>query len=139
MSTIKFELVSPERVLMSEHIEQAVVPGSEGEFTVLPGHSPVISTLRPGVLTVTLEGNKVRRLFVKDGFAEVKPDQLVVLAQEALDVDELGAEQIAAELKAAEADLGCWRSGTHRIRASGYSRRPSRSLIFSATPMAPMS
>ncbi len=117
MSTIKFELVSPERVLMSEDIEQAVVPGSEGEFTVLPGHSPVISTLRPGVLTVTLEGNKVRRLFVKDGFAEVKPDQLVVLAQEALDVDELGAEQIAAELKAAEADLEAALDDASRLRA----------------------
>jgi F-type H+-transporting ATPase subunit epsilon len=117
MSTIKFELVSPERVLMAEDIEQAIVPGSEGEFTVLPGHSPVISTLRPGVMTVTSEGNKVRRLFVKDGFAEVKPDQLVVLAQEALDVDELGSEQIADELKAAEADLEAAHDDAARLRA----------------------
>ncbi len=117
MSTIKFELVSPERVLMSEDIEQAVVPGSEGEFTVLPGHSPVISTLRPGVLTVTSEGNKVRRLFVKDGFAEVKPEQLVVLAQEALDIDELGPEQIAEELKAAEAALEAAHDDASRLHA----------------------
>ena len=117
MSTIKFELVSPERVLMSEDIEQAVVPGSEGEFTVLPGHSPVISTLRPGVLTVTSEGNKVRKLFVKDGFAEVKPEQLVVLAQEALDVEELDAARIADELKAAEADLEAANDDASLLRA----------------------
>jgi len=117
MSTIKFELVSPERVLMSEDIEQAVVPGSEGEFTVLPGHSPVISTLRPGVLTVTSEGNKVRRLFVKDGFAEVKPEELIVLAQEALDIDELGTEQIAEELKAAEAALEAADDDASRLHA----------------------
>jgi F-type H+-transporting ATPase subunit epsilon len=102
--TFKFELVSPERVLLSIDADQVVVPGSDGEFTVLAGHAPVIATLRPGVLDVTAGGTK-RRLFVKSGFAEVDPTRLTVLAEKAYDVDELSSATIAAELKAAEAEL----------------------------------
>ena len=102
--TFKFELVSPERVLLSIDADQAVVPGSDGEFAVLAGHAPVIATLRPGVLDVTAGGSK-RRLFVKSGFAEVDPSRLTVLAEKAYDVDEMSSSAIAEELKAAEADL----------------------------------
>ena len=102
--TFKFELVSPERVLVSIDADQVVVPGSDGEFAVLAGHAPVIATLRPGVLDVTAGGTK-RRLFVKSGFAEVDPTRLTVLAQKAYDVDELSSAVIAEELKAAEAEL----------------------------------
>jgi len=102
--TFKFELVSPERVLLSIDADQVVVPGSDGEFAVLAGHAPVIATLRPGVLDVTAGGAK-RRLFVKSGFAEVDPSRLTVLAEKAYDVDEMSASTIAEELKAAEADL----------------------------------
>jgi len=102
--TFKFELVSPERVLLSIDADQVVVPGSDGEFAVLAGHAPVIATLRPGVLDVTAGGSK-RRLFVKSGFAEVDPSRLTVLAEKAYDVDEMSSAAIAEELKAAEADL----------------------------------
>jgi len=102
--TFKFELVSPERVLVSIDADQVVVPGSDGEFAVLAGHAPVIATLRPGILDVTAGGTK-RRLFVKSGFAEVDPTRLTVLAQKAYDVDELSSAVIAEELKAAEAEL----------------------------------
>lgn len=102
--TFRFELVSPERVLMSVDAEQVVVPGTDGEFTVLAGHVPVISTLVPGVLDVTA-GSVRKRLFVKSGFAEVDPARLTVLAEKAYDVDEMSAATIAAELKAAEAEL----------------------------------
>lgn len=102
--TFKFELVSPERVLLSIDADQVVVPGSDGEFAVLAGHAPVIATLRPGVLDVTAGGSK-RRLFVKSGFAEVDPSRLTVLAEKAYDVDEMSSSAIADELKAAEADL----------------------------------
>jgi F-type H+-transporting ATPase subunit epsilon len=102
--TFKFELVSPERVLLSIDADQVVVPGSDGEFAVLAGHAPVIATLRPGVLDVTAGGSK-RRLFVKSGFAEVDPSRLTVLAEKAYDVDEMSSSAIAEELKAAEADL----------------------------------
>jgi F-type H+-transporting ATPase subunit epsilon len=102
--TFKFELVSPERVLLSIDADQVVVPGSDGEFAVLAGHAPVIATLRPGVLDVTAGGSK-RRLFVKSGFAEVDPSRLTVLAEKAYDVDEMSSAAIANELRAAEAEL----------------------------------
>jgi F-type H+-transporting ATPase subunit epsilon len=102
--TFKFELVSPERVLLSIDADQVVVPGSDGEFAVLAGHAPVIATLRPGVLDVTASGSK-RKLFVKSGFAEVDPGRLTVLAEKAYDVDEMSSSAIAEELKSAEADL----------------------------------
>ena len=102
--TFKFELVSPERVLLSIDADQVVVPGADGDFAVLAGHAPVIATLRPGVLDVTAGGSK-RRLFVKSGFAEVDPSRLTVLAEAAYDVDELSSAKIAEELKSAEAEL----------------------------------
>jgi F-type H+-transporting ATPase subunit epsilon len=102
--TFRFELVSPERVLMAVDAEQVVVPGDDGDFTVLAGHAPVISTLLPGILDVTA-GSVRKRLFVKSGFAEVDPTRLTVLAEKAYDVEELSAAMIAEELKTAEAEL----------------------------------
>jgi F-type H+-transporting ATPase subunit epsilon len=89
---------------MSIDAEQVVVPGSDGEFTVLAGHVPVVSTLVPGVLNVTA-GSVHKRLFVKSGFAEVDPARLTVLAEKAYDVDDMSAATIAEELKSAEAEL----------------------------------
>jgi F-type H+-transporting ATPase subunit epsilon len=100
----KFELVTPERVLLSENVEQVVLPGSEGDFTVLVAHAPVIATLRPGVIDVQLTGRK-RRVFVKGGFADVQPELVTVLAEKALDVEEVDAATVAAELEAAEGQL----------------------------------
>lgn len=102
--TFKFELVSPESILLSVDAEQVVVPGADGYFAVLPGHAPVISTLRPGVIDVTAPGVK-KRLFVKSGFAEVDPAHLTVLAQKAYDVDEMTSAVIADELRIAEEEL----------------------------------
>ena len=102
--TFKFELVSPERVLMSVDAEQVVVPGADGDFAVLVGHAPFITTLRPGVLDVTAGGSK-RRVLVKSGFAEVDPSRLTILAQSAFDVDEMTPVIVARELSAAEAEL----------------------------------
>ncbi len=102
--TFRFELVSPERVLLSVDADQVVVPGNDGDFAVLAGHAPVISTLRPGVLDVTA-GSVRKRLFVKSGFAEVDPSRLTVLAETAYDVEELSAATIAEELRTAEAEL----------------------------------
>lgn len=100
--TFKFELVSPERILLSEDASEVQVPGMEGEFTVLPGHAPVISTLRPGVLVAKLAGG-TRRVFVRGGFAEVEPDRLTILAQQIVDIESVGRAGIEAELKSAEA------------------------------------
>lgn len=114
--TFKFELVSPERILLSIDADQVVVPGADGDFAVLAGHAPVISTLRPGVIEVTAGGSK-KRLFVKSGFAEVDPLRLTVLAQKAYDVDEMSGAVIADELKAAEAELGAAQSDDDKAMA----------------------
>ena len=99
--TFKFELVSPEKLLVSADVDQVVVPGSEGEFTVLPGHAPAMTTLRPGVIDVRLAGGKTQKLYVQGGFAEVDPLSLTILAQQATDVGEAGPNWLAEERKRA--------------------------------------
>jgi F-type H+-transporting ATPase subunit epsilon len=100
--TFKFELVSPERVLMSVDAEQVELPGGDGDFTVLPGHAPVITTLRPGTIHARTKDAK-KGIYVKSGFAEVGPDKLVVLADNAFITDEVDIRFIEDELKATEA------------------------------------
>lgn len=105
MANFKFELVSPERLLMSEDVAEVQVPGSEGDFTVLAGHSPVLSTILPGVLTVKLADGKFRKIYVKGGFAEVDPVSLTILAQQAVDLADLDKGWVATELEAAEQEF----------------------------------
>jgi len=102
--TFQFELVTPERLLLAGEAEQVVIPGVEGHFSVLAGHAPVISTLRPGILEITMTDAK-RRVFVKKGVAEADPERLTVLAQTAVDVDDFDSGRISDELKVAEAEL----------------------------------
>lgn len=114
--TFRFELVSPERVLMTEDVEQVVLPGTEGDFAVLTGHAPFVSTLRPGVLDVSSANGK-RRVLVKGGFAEVDPARLTVLAEQAFDVADLDGARIARELESAEAELAAAKDDEARLRA----------------------
>ena len=92
----QFDLVSPERLLMSEKVDQVVVPSSEGQFTVLSGHAPVMATLRPGVLEIS-HGGKDERIFVRGGFADVNAEGLTVLAEEAIPMTELDVGQLSAK------------------------------------------
>jgi F-type H+-transporting ATPase subunit epsilon len=115
--TFKFELVTPERMLLSEDAAQVVVPGMEGEFTVLVGHTPVVSALRPGVVDATLSDSRNVRVFVKGGFAEVDAERLIVLAERALDLDATDAAGIAAEIETAEAELAAATTDTARLAA----------------------
>ena len=93
------------------------MPGTEGDFTVLVGHAPVISTIRPGVIAVSLSDSRTVRLFVKGGFAEVEQNRLTVLAQRALEVDALDAARIATELKTAEGELAAATDDAARLAA----------------------
>lgn len=102
--TFKFELVSPERLLMSGDVEQVVVPGSEGQYTVLSGHAPVLSTLKPGVVDIKGAGQE-RRVYVRGGFADTDPERLTILAEYAINLDELDAERLAQEIKNSEEDV----------------------------------
>lgn len=101
----QFELVSPERLLMSEPVAQVVVPGSEGQFTVLIGHAPVMTTLRPGVLEVTLADGKRERVFVRGGFADVNASGLTILAEMAIALADLDPAALAADIRNAEEDV----------------------------------
>jgi F-type H+-transporting ATPase subunit epsilon len=99
--TTEFELVSPERLLISEPVEMVVVPGTEGDFGVLPGHAPFVSTLRPGVITVYENRLPKEAIFVAGGVAEVTPERCTVLAEEAIKIAE--ADREGAQIRAREA------------------------------------
>ena len=102
--TVEFELVSPERLLLSIPVEMVVVPGSEGDFGVLPGHAPMISTVRPGVISIWQDGAVDRRVFVAGGVAEVQPERCTVLAEDAVpleDADEAEADRRVADAREA--------------------------------------
>lgn len=101
----KFELVSPEQLLFSADVKEVLVPGAEGDFTVLPDHAPVLSTLRPGLLDVVDGEGKEHRIFVRGGLAEVDPMSLTVLAQQAVDLDKLDKSWLAQEIRNAEEDV----------------------------------
>ena len=113
MATFHFDLVSPEQILFSGDVEHVVVPGSEGEFGVLAGHAPLVSTLRPGILTI-LGSGQPQRIMVVGGFAEVGPDGLTVLADMAVPVDELDPAVIAGQIKDTEEDIGDAKSDRER-------------------------
>jgi len=98
---LQFDLVSPERLLLSEPVDQVIVPGVEGDFGALPEHSNLISLIRPGVLTVYKGGSAPERIFVGGGFAEVTATSLTVLAEQAQPVSEI--DRTAAERAVADA------------------------------------
>ena len=101
---LNFALVSPERELFHGDVDQVVVPGSEGEFGVLPNHAPVMSVIKPGALRVIDDGSE-RRIFVNGGFADVTPDGLTVLAEEAIDLADIDRAEVEQQLKNAQDDL----------------------------------
>lgn len=114
---IAFELVSPERLLLSEAVEMVVVPGAEGEFGVLPLHAPMISGLRPGVIRVYEKGAVTESIFVGGGFAEVTPTRCTVLADQAVKVAEIDRPAAEESLKTARDDLADAKSDEDRGQA----------------------
>jgi len=100
-TTVEFELVSPEKLVISEPVDMVVVPGAEGDFGVLPGHSPLIATVRPGVIDIHQDGKVEQRIFVGGGFAEVSDSRCIVLTEEAMPVGDIDRAQ--AETRLAEA------------------------------------
>lgn len=100
--TIKFEIVTPERVVFSKEILQIVVPTTSGEITVLPDHIALVSVLKPGVLEVKLTDNSSEVISVSGGFVEVTKDKVVILADTAERAEELNEERIRAAQERAE-------------------------------------
>jgi len=116
----QFELVSPERLLLSEQVDMVVVPGGDGDFGVLAGHSLLISTVRPGVIDV-YEGQSVtQRIFVAGGFAEVTPERCTVLADEAVPVERLDAASAEAQIRDLEAAAANLREQVGRTSGPEY-------------------
>jgi F-type H+-transporting ATPase subunit epsilon len=102
MSTFQFELVSPEKVLFSGQVEQVVVPGMEGEFTVLPGHAPYTTALRPGIAFVVENKSNSIRIVIKGGFADVNEKGLTILADGGAPIEDVTIESITQEIIHAE-------------------------------------
>jgi F-type H+-transporting ATPase subunit epsilon len=115
-AAFNFELVTPERVVFTGPAEQVVVPGTEGDFAVLPGHSPLVSTLRPGILEVTLPSGR-QRILVKKGVAEADPGRLTVLAQTAIALEDLTPSALEAEISAAEGERAAAKDDQSRLMA----------------------
>ena len=117
MAAFHFELVSPEKHLFSGEVESVVAPGADGQFTVLKDHAPVMTTLKPGVVTVSGEG-KVEKLFVRGGFADVNAAGFTILAEQAIPLAELDAAKVDADIKNAREDLADAKTDEARQGAS---------------------
>jgi F-type H+-transporting ATPase subunit epsilon len=113
---VRFELVSPERILLSEEVDMVVVPGTEGNFGVLAGHAPFISSVRPGVIAVynTWPGEVAERIFIAGGFAEVANNRCTVLADDAITLGSLDRALVEVELQAARDRLPGMRDAAGR-------------------------
>ena len=102
---LKIEIVSPERLVLSEIVTSVTVPGTEGYFTVMDDHAPFMTTLKPGFITVTKSGGAADVYFVKGGFADVSTSGLTILAERSVPLTEFDHADLAAQIKAAEAEL----------------------------------
>jgi len=117
---LQFELVSPERLLLSEPVGLVVVPGTEGNFGVLPGHALLIAAVRPGVIEVYGNGlpTVTDRIFVAGGFAEVTPERCTVLADEAMPFSTLDRARIEGEAREADAAIAALRDQSARLQGA---------------------
>ncbi len=118
--TVEFELVSPERLVLSVAVDMVVVPGVEGDFGVLPGHAPMISSVRPGVISIYQSRALEARVFVAGGFAEVSDSRLTVLTEDAVALDEI--DRAGAEARLAEARAAVDAAGDDRAKAEAENR-----------------
>ena len=115
---VEFELVSPQKLLKSEPVEMVVVPGAEGDFGVLPGHSLLIATVRPGVIDIHEGGQVKESIFVAGGFAEVSPDGCVLLAEEAVAVADIDRPRTEQRLDAARQSLDGAEAGSEEAKTA---------------------
>jgi len=99
---VTFELVTPTALAVSEDVDMVVVPGIEGDFGVLPGHIPTLTTMRPGVINMYIGGEISKSLFVEGGFAEANPEGCTVLAEGATDIVEISPEDAQIRIAAAK-------------------------------------
>ena len=100
MATISFDLVSPENLIFNDDVGTIIVPGKDGDLGVLPGHSQVMSSLRPGrVMVYSEDKNLVKSFFVSGGFAEINPEKCIVLAESVVELNSLDKSSIEKEIE----------------------------------------
>lgn len=105
MPEFHFELVSPEKLVFSGDVDAVVVPGTEGQFTVLKDHAPLMSTLKPGIIDVVESASRAMRYFVPGGFADVAPTGLTILADRAVPIEEVDGSMLDADIEDAEGEV----------------------------------
>lgn len=103
--SFNFELVSPERLLLSAQVAEVVIPATEGEMTVMANHAPTMTTVKPGVVTVKMADGKSERFAVFGGFADILPTGCTLLAESAVRVDELDSTVLENRIAAVRAEL----------------------------------
>lgn len=116
----KFELVSPERLLVSEDVESVVIPGTEGEMTVMADHAPVMSTIKPGVVVVKPVSGAEQKYVVFGGFADILPQTCTLLAESAIAVADIDKDDLARRIQAAREDLEDAKDDDARTKAESY-------------------
>ena len=114
---VEFELVSPEKLLLSREVDMVVIPGAEGDMGVLPQHSPAITTVRPGTIVVYEGGAVTDRIFIAGGFAEVSDNRCTVLAEEAMPVEDIDKASAEQALSGARDDVGAAENDSQRNAA----------------------
>ena len=128
--TVEFELVSPAKLLKSEPVEMVVVPGAEGDLGVLPGHSALIATVRPGVIDIHEGGSVKERIFVAGGFCEISPERCTVLAEEAIEVSAI--DKVVAQKRLADATVA-WKNADDANKAKAETeRRIAEAMVAAA-------
>lgn len=120
MAAFKFDLVSPERLLISEEVEAVVIPGTEGEMTVMANHAPVMTTIKPGVVTVKPAGGADQRFVVFGGFADILPSGCTLLAEEAVEVKDIDREDLTRRIQDAREDVGDAKDDAARAKAQEF-------------------
>ena len=99
-STISFDLVSPEQLIFNDKVGMVIIPGKEGDIGVLPGHSKLLTSLRPGRVIVYGESkNLLKSFFISSGFAEINPEKCIVLSEEVSEVSSLNKGEIEKQLQ----------------------------------------
>ena len=119
MAGLHFEFVSPETVLFSGDVDQVDLPGIEGDLGVLPGHAPMVTTLRPGIITIFRDGNR-EPVVVVGGFAEMSPAGLTVLADRAGSREDFDLDLLASDIKDAEEDIADCRDNAQRDKLNRH-------------------
>ncbi len=116
----KFELVSPERLLVSEEVQHVVIPGAEGEMTVMANHAPVMTTIKPDVVTVRTAAGAQERYVVFGGFADILPSGCTLLAESAVAVKDIDREDLSRRIQDAREDAADAKDDLARTRAEEY-------------------